>query len=287
MPGIKAFRQWTLSELTHVYHYQKCFGVAKGTGLSILVRLLPGVRGRCVKVRVPGCAARVSVRLGSTDIDVFNSTFADEDYGIALPFSPDTIVDAGAYTGLSSVYLAIRYPGARIIALEPSSSNFELLASNTEQFPNVEAVRVALWASPGELTLRDPGAGAWAFRVDGEQARPGESQPRGSELVHATTMSEILSDFDLGRVNLLKIDVEGSELEIFNDSEKWLEHVDAIMVELHDRFKPGCARAFLSAVQDFPVEVWRGEVTMVARRGVGSKADYAKAISGSARALVG
>jgi hypothetical protein len=69
----------------------------------------------------------------------------------------------------------------------------------------------------------------------------------------------------LDRIDLLKLDIEGSEKEIFSDGCLWLEHIGAICLELHDRFKPGCSRTFFRAIDDFPIEIWRDETVTVMR----------------------
>lgn len=81
------------------------------------------------------------------------------------------------------------------------------------------------------------------------------------------TVEDIMERFNLDRIDLLKVDIEGAEKEVFSDSDavKWIDAVDAIEVELHDRFRPGCSRAFFSRVGDFKIEHSRGMNTFVAR----------------------
>jgi hypothetical protein len=74
-----------------------------------------------------------------------------------------------------------------------------------------------------------------------------------------------MRDYDLEKIDLLKVDVEGSEREIFANAEPWIESVGAICMELHDRFKAGCSRSFFKAVDDFPIELRRGEDVLVVR----------------------
>jgi hypothetical protein len=61
------------------------------------------------------------------------------------------------------------------------------------------------------------------------------------------------------------VDIEGSEMEVFSHADPWISSVEAISVELHDRFKPGCSSAFFKAVEDFPVQLRRGEYVFMAR----------------------
>src|SRR5258708_4213319 len=151
-----------------VHEYRRCFGSLKGIFKCLTLLIIPSLNGRCVSVAVPNSSAHVLLRLGTTDIAVFNSIFRSEEYGMRLPSQPGVIVDAGTYTALSAVYFTLRYPEARIVALEPSGSNFELLQRNTQHLSNVQAVNAALWAKSGRITLTDSGDGAWAFRVSGD-----------------------------------------------------------------------------------------------------------------------
>lgn len=241
--------------------YRLCFGRVRGIGWCTAAVVVPRLRGRAVAVGIPSSSAAVLVRLGTTDIAVFNTTFKTEQYGFDLPSEPSVIVDAGAYTGLSSVYFSLRYPDATIIALEPSPSNFELLRRNTQHLTNIVAVQAALWTRDEPLILADPREGDWAFRVKSVEIA---DQP-ASRSVRAMTIHDIIREFGIDNIGLLKLDIEGSELDLFTEPHGWLSEVEAIFAELHDRFRPGCARAFFTAVEEFPVEAWRGEAVMVAR----------------------
>jgi hypothetical protein len=87
----------------------------------------------------------------------------------------------------------------------------------------------------------------------------------GADPVRAVTVTDVMREFGLGTIDLLKVDIEGSEKELFAAPGDWIEHVDAICMELHDRFKPGCTRTFFGAVEDFAIEVRRGEDVLVLR----------------------
>jgi hypothetical protein len=77
--------------------------------------------------------------------------------------------------------------------------------------------------------------------------------------VAALSMPSLLKHFPQGRVDLLKMDVEGAEKEVFESSAAWIENIDAIVIELHDRYKPGCSRAFFTSIATLPCEQWIGE----------------------------
>jgi FkbM family methyltransferase len=249
--------------------YIVCFGLIRGVGLFLLTVVWPRAKGRKVAVTVPSSAGRLWVRLGTTDITVFNEIHRRMEYGWNFAAPPRVVVDAGAYTGLSTSYFAAQYPDAQIIAIEPNEQNFELLALNTAWAVNVHTIPAALWADRGSVSLIDPGNGAWAFRLLESEDRSdvidrGSAEPSATS-VPAITITDLIQDYGLERIDLLKLDIEGSEVELFTNSSAWIERVDAICLELHDRFRAGCSRAFYKAVEDFPVELRRGEEVLVVR----------------------
>ena len=77
----------------------------------------------------------------------------------------------------------------------------------------------------------------------------------------------LLEQLNIEHVDLLKIDVEAAEREIFEDAARWIDRVSVICVELHDRFRPGCSKTFEIATAAFPVRWRRGELHCIARKG--------------------
>jgi len=261
---------WNRADRTvdNMFRYIGCFGLVRGPLLFLASAALPFARGRLCRAAVPGSSTRVLLRLGSSDISVFNGIFRWQEYGWDLERTPRTVVDGGAYIGLSAIYFTMRYPGVRVIAVEASEENFDLLVRNTSAFPNIEPVHAALWPRPGSLMLTDPGTGLWGLQVtdaDAPQSAPRRGVSDSPDSVRALTVPEIIRDHQLEKIDLLKVDIEGSEKELFDAPAPWLGQVDAICIELHDWFKAGCSRSFFAAVEDFSVEAWRGENVLVAR----------------------
>ena len=60
-------------------------------------------------------------------------------------------------------------------------------------------------------------------------------------------------------IDLLKIDIEGAEKEVFEHSSMWIDQVGALVIELHDRFKDGCSSSLYSATRDFRCVRSKGE----------------------------
>ncbi len=256
-----------VKSIHHAYTtYTTCFGMLGGSAFLVERKLRPSAHGRQLQIAVPGSSVRLSVRLGTTDIYVFNSIYRAGQYDWDFPVAPKVIIDAGAYTGLSSAFFAMRYPDAVIIAIEPDEQNFELLLQNTARFSNVHAIRAALWSESGSVCLMDPGVGSWGFRLNAptESSETIAAEPLARS-IRAITITDVIREYKLDRIDLLKLDIEGSEKEVFVNSDPWIGSVDAICLELHDRFKAGCSRAFFKAVDDFPIELRRGEDVLVVR----------------------
>ena len=178
----------------------------------------------------------VSLRNNPYDYATFEEVILKEEYKLPNDFKPLTIIDAGANIGLTSAYFASKYPNASIVSLEPDLENFNWLKNNTKLYKNVHPMLAGLWNQSGHLAVTHTSEGNNAFRVE---VLPGYQE--GS--IAAFTVSEIMRLQNWKTVDLLKIDVEGAEKEIFEKNAEWLPKVKMLVVELHDRFKPGCADA--------------------------------------------
>ena len=186
----------------------------------------------------------VSLRNNPYDYATFEEVILKEEYNLPNDFKPLTIIDAGANIGLTSAYFASKYPNASIVSLEPDLENFNWLKNNTKLYPNVHPMLAGLWNQSGHLAVTHTSEGNNAFRVE---VLPGYQE--GS--IAAFTVSEIMRLQNWKTVDLLKIDVEGAEKEIFEKNAEWLPKVKMLVVELHDRFKPGCSDAVFSATGQY------------------------------------
>ena len=213
------------------------------------------------QITVSGLTAPITLRAGNSDLEVYKKIFIDQEY--ALPFDSPilSILDLGANTGMASLYFHRAFPNAQIVTVEPDPANFELLTRNLNGLPNVKPFRAAVWTHDGEIQLFDPGIGAWGLQVseDATSSAPSVSVP-------AISLPSLLREFPSGHLDLLKIDIEGAEKEILENADSWMPAVNAIVIELHDRYKPGCSRAFYRATNHLPNETHVGENIWVWRK---------------------
>jgi len=216
-------------------------------------------------VKRPDISATISVRLPSTDPWAFKQVFIDQEYLLDVEASqaPQVIIDAGANVGYASIYFANRYPDARIFAIEPESNNFETLKRNVVSYPQITPILAALWDEVGEVQLVDPGHGDWGFRVNGT---PGSSaMPRIGGAVPTVTIAHLIDAYDLRHIDILKADIEGAEKTVFADTSGWIDCVETIMIELHERTTPGCTDTFHRGTQGFANSWKQGENVCLSR----------------------
>jgi FkbM family methyltransferase len=147
----------------------------------------------------------------------------------------DCVLDIGANLGLVTFTLsALVGPLGRVHAFEPAPQmqTFIQDAIDRNNVTNVELHRLALGAHNGELMLSVPGsnAGAASF-VAARQASGGTDV-----MVPVRTLSSIMANLDVGRVRLLKMDVEGFEPEVLAGAADFLvrQPPDVLIFELND-----------------------------------------------------
>ena len=221
---------------------------------------------RTMAAKPPGTDHPVYLRVPSTDVVTFRQIFMDEEYQFDVAELPQTIVDAGANVGFASVYLACKFPDARILALEPDRGNFELLRRNVAPYRNVLPLNAALWEEDTEIHLVDPGLGDSGFVTRDSDWQESETE-RERHKVDALTVSSLMKKYEIERIDILKVDIEGAEREVFADTEQWIGSVGAVIIELHERLKEGCTESFESATSEFEQRWSRGENLFRARHG--------------------
>lgn len=141
---------------------------------------------------------------------------------LAGPLPPDArfIVDAGGYIGDTAAMFLSRYPESTCVVLEPGAA-YELAARNLARYGGrVTLLKAALMGNEGACKIAEAETGTQAIHaVDGN--------------VDAMTMPQILALSPHGRIDILKVDIEGAENELFESTGGWLHLVDCITIELH------------------------------------------------------
>jgi FkbM family methyltransferase len=214
-------------KLRRVHRWASALGLFEALRFEIVWSF----RQKHVRVRVPGFAEPFLLRrwkydYESSDWQVFEQVFVQREFESYEPIEPSLIIDGGAYVGFSTAFYAKKFPNAKVIAIEPSHDNSELLRKNCRGFENVAVIEGGLWPVSGFLRIANPDAPEWAYRCE-------ETEENSVGAIRAVSINEIMDQEGFQRCDLLKLDIEGAEELLFLDSKKWLPRVDAILVETH------------------------------------------------------
>jgi len=152
-----------------------------------------------------------------------------------LSRNAQVILDIGAYTGLYSLVAGANHASAEIAAFEPLSDNYSRLVRNVglNKF-RILALNMALSDTTGRAKFKifsEPG-----FLTSGGSLLEKGQQVKRSEDVELNTIDKLVSDRVIGRPDLIKIDVEGAEINVLRG--------------MQDVFNQGCRPDFLIEVLD-------------------------------------
>lgn len=211
----------------------------KHLGMSTAWKLAAlGTRGGEFSVRVPGHDHALRLRRDGIDRRVLTDVFVTRIYPADLaPPEPEFIVDAGAHAGFATCYFAQKFPKARILALEADPNNFARLILNTRSHANVTALHAALWRTDGTIRV---GTSNQSWNIQTSAAGSGTE-------VRAVSVPTLLREAGAKQIDLLKMNVEGAERDIFAGDTDWLRRVGVLMIQLHDQYWPGCAQPVYAA----------------------------------------
>ena len=231
-----------------------------------LYSLLGAMRGtkHVIKLHLTDYDYPIFLRVPSSDPMVYRKIFIEKEYDFDVKSEPSVIVDAGANIGLAAVYFANKYPRATVIAIEPEQCNFEILEANVGPYPNIIPMQAALWNENGHVLVSDEGRGEWGFVTNAAGSAVVPSGPRSSA-VSAVTLDKLISEYHFSHIDILKVDIEGAEKEVFSDTSLWIDRVESIIIELHERMKAGCNRSFYCGTPNFDEEWTQGENTYLSK----------------------
>lgn len=166
---------------------------------------------------------------------LYREIFIERLYARHQPGEASLIIDAGANIGIATLWYRYQYPDARIICFEPDPSTFKLLEANVtgNGLENVELHNVAVSDVAGELEFyfdENLSGGDVAHSVNREFRAALDDEPTvASRKVAAVPLSKYLDPAP----DILKVDIEGSEVAALGSSLGQLKHVPLVQMEYH------------------------------------------------------
>jgi FkbM family methyltransferase len=136
-----------------------------------------------------------------------------------------TFIDVGANTGWYTILGANKVgPTGRVVAIEASPVNFSWLEKNISmnRLGNVRLVNEAAWSIESELSFfQGPASNSGASTVLPSFAKVKCCERIG--VIHAHPLAALLRPDEISTMRILKIDVEGAELEVIRGLEPILD----------------------------------------------------------------
>lgn len=175
---------------------------------------------------LPNAPLPTTLRTHAGDLSILYEIFWQRSYDLPALRQGQfrTVVDVGANVGLAALFFLERFPVARLICVEPEADNFKLLQANLRGTP---AVMIQAALSPTDGTLRiDASPRAYNAKIS--------TQASATE-VPALSMRTLLQTQKLTWVDLLKIDIEDYEQQVFAGPTEWLAQVNTLLIEIHSR----------------------------------------------------
>lgn len=164
----------------------------------------------------------IKIESPKDSIEAYVEVFMDEVYDRrAVPKAGDIVIDIGAYVGMYSIK-ASQFAGStgKVIAVEPLPSNLVYLERNLRACPNTRIARVALsnYVGKGKL-YTSPSSAAHSMTY----------VRKNFTKVRVTTLDELVKELGLQRVNYIKMDAEGSDLNILRGGRKVLQEYSPVL----------------------------------------------------------
>ncbi len=226
---------------------------------SRFVPLTPGFMSRqIIYDRKRGNRFSLTLRNG-IDWIIFDQVFIAEDYGthrfarhyethlyyreaLSVGRTP-LIIDCGGHAGFASIYFSQTFPQAQIVCIEPDPGNAAQARKNISG-RNIRVIEAAISSQDGRGHLTDPGMGNVARRVSAD--RSGD--------VKMISLASVLDEYpeESFARTIVKIDIEGSESDLFSANTEWVETFPLLIIELHDWMMIGSANShnFLRVVAE-------------------------------------
>ncbi len=161
------------------------------------------------------------------DVAVLTEIFINGEYIMPFAIQPKVIVDIGANIGTATLFLAHTYPEAVIYSIEADPDIYKRLVANTSHLSRVHCFNIAVGNTDGSITFNKGGSHLG-----------GSIKQRANNVVTITVPAKKLSTFvqehSISTIDLLKVDIEGAEEDLFADLKTHPEVViNTTAAELH------------------------------------------------------
>lgn len=142
----------------------------------------------------------------------------------------DIVVDAGAYYGYFTIFAAKKVgKKGRVIAFEPDPQNCEILRNNVAlaRLDNVAVIKRALFNKNIEIDLKSDFSRSSV--VENKKAQ------NGGVKIQCALLDDEIKRLGLGKIDFLKMDIEGAEIEVFEGAKESLKNISQLAVACYHK----------------------------------------------------
>lgn len=186
----------------------------------------------------------IIVRVNGSDKHVYNQIFIIEEYKSIVEFMRQfpndknrwNIIDGGANIGLTSLYFLQNLPNSKVVSIEPDKDNYEMIKKNmgiNHFSTNGNIVNAGLWSKNALLTTER------SFRDGEDWSITVKETTNPKNAIQAFSINNIIdTHFQNDVIDLLKLDIEGSEKYVFEAEDAEISHflskMRFVVIEIHD-----------------------------------------------------
>jgi FkbM family methyltransferase len=180
----------------------------------------------------------------STGTHILRALPHGHDVAVDLPrrlpgFTCNVVFDVGANRGQSVPKLRKAFPGASIHCFEPIGSAFEQLVQVARDDAGVRCHKLGFSAERRDASMVKQGDTTTHFVIE-----PGAAPPEGAviETIALRTLDDFCAEQSIGSIDFLKIDTEGSDLDVLRGGARMLREQRVAVVEVEAGMNPGNTR---------------------------------------------
>ena len=155
------------------------------------------------------------------------------EYYVPPVLQPKIILDIGSNIGASIIYFHRQFPDANIFGFEPHPDSFRILQKNVAHLPGVKVFNYGLGATHQRIAVPADEVNFGAFNTRGRFKDRG--YPATPVECEVRRLDDVLRELGIGQIDLIKIDCEGAEADVFSTlPDAILNQCQWIVGEFHD-----------------------------------------------------
>ena len=203
------------------------------------------------KLKAPTFKDFIYLRDSQADFSVYRDFFIKNDYPETLP-DASVIIDAGSHIGCSVLRFNFLYPKATIISIEANKDNYNFLCKNIEGQVDIKT-QFAVVDNTTDIKMtqnqqKNDVNRSYSYSFS-------QSQDEKSNL-NSVSINSILRTNGFQIIDIVKLDIEGAEVDVFSDNTEWMDKTKQIIIELHDYKRYGCSKSLINSLitRNFTIE---------------------------------